>query len=146
VTTARLIALTLLLSLLAATLGVWGGARYVQARLQRPPAVHQILHQQLHLTAEQDRRIDGLERDYAAKRRALEAEMRAANTDLAQAYDAAHAWTPQAQAAIDRSHHAMEALQKETMLHVLAMRGVLTPDQTAQFDATVVKSLTRETP
>lgn len=145
-TTARLIVLTLLLSLMAAALGVWGGARYVQARLQRQPSVHQILHQHLRLTAEQDHRIEGLEQDYAAKRRALEADMQAANVALAQAYAASHAWTPQAQAAIDRSHHAMEALQKETMLHVLAMRGLLTPDQTAEFDDTVVKSLTRENP
>jgi Spy/CpxP family protein refolding chaperone len=145
-TTVRLIALTLLLSLLAAALGVWGGARYVQTRLQRQPALHQILHQRLHLTADQNRRIEGLERDHAAQRRMLEAEMRAANAQLAQAYETAHAYTPEAQAAIDRFHHAMEALQKETMLHVLAMRGVLTPDQTAQFDRTVVKSLTHETP
>jgi hypothetical protein len=146
VTTARLIVLTLLLSLLAAALGVWGGALYVQARLQRQPAVHQILHQRLHLTAEQNLRVERLERDYAAKRRALEAEMHAANVEMAQAYGASHAWTPQTQAALDRFHHAMEALQKETLLHVLAMRGVLTTDQTSEFDDTVVKSLTRENP
>jgi hypothetical protein len=36
----------------------------------------------------------------------------------------------------------MEALQKESMVHVLAMRSVLSPAQARTFDATVVKSLT----
>jgi hypothetical protein len=70
--------------------------------------------------------------------------MRAANADLAQAFQEQHAYTPQMQAAIDRFHRAMSALQKETMLHVLAMRAILTPRQTAQFDGSVVKSLTTE--
>ena len=38
----------------------------------------------------------------------------------------------------------MDALQTETMQHVIAMRSVLTPAQAAQFDDTVVKSLTTE--
>ena len=40
----------------------------------------------------------------------------------------------------------MDALQKETMLHVIAMRQVLTPEQMAAFDDTVVKSLTDPAP
>jgi Spy/CpxP family protein refolding chaperone len=141
-TVARAIALTLVLSAVAAGLGVWGGARYFQAQMRQPPSLHETLHDELHLSADQERRIEGLERDHAAKRAVLEAEMRAANAELAQAYQETHAYTPKAQAAIDRFHHAMDALQKETLLHVIAMRGVLTPAQTAQFDDTVVKSLT----
>ncbi len=72
--------------------------------------------------------------------------MRAANAELAQAYQEGHAYTPKVQAAIDRFHRAMDALQKETMFHVIAMRSVLTPGQTAPFDDTVVKSLTAEGP
>jgi Spy/CpxP family protein refolding chaperone len=139
---ARVILLTLVLSLLAAGAGVIGGAAYVRARLAPEPSLHDTLHRKLHLTADQDRRIEGLERDHAARRKALEAEMRAANADLAQAYQETHAFTPKAQAAIDRFHHAMDALQAETLQHVIAMRSVLTPDQATQFDDTVVKSLT----
>jgi Spy/CpxP family protein refolding chaperone len=142
VTIPRAIFLTLVLAALAGAAGVWGGARYVQTRLARAPALHEILHQKLHLTPDQQRRIEGLERDHAATRHALEAEMRAANAELAQAYQETHGYTPKAQAAIDRFHHAMDALQKETLLHVIAMRSVLTPDQMPQFDDTVVKSLT----
>lgn len=138
----RSLVLTLILSTLAAALGVWGGAQYVHARLRPPPGLHETLHHKLQLTAEQQRRLEGLERDHGAKRTALEAEMRAANAQLAQAYQEGHAYTPKVQAAIDRFHRAMDALQTETMLHVIAMRQILAPDQTAQFDDTVVKSLT----
>ena len=140
----RSMVLTLVLSVMGAALGAWGGAEYVIHRMQRPAPLHEMVHKEMHLSADQTARMEGLERDHAARQTALEAEMRAANADLAQAFEEGHAYTPQMQAAIDRFHRAMSALQKETMLHVLAMRAILTPQQTAQFDASVVKSLTTE--
>lgn len=140
----RSIALTLVLSVVFAAFGAWGGAEYVIHRLQRPTPLHQLVHQKLHLSAEQQGRMAGIERDHATRQTALEAEMRAANADLAQAFQQDHAYTPKVQAAIDRFHAAMGALQKETMMHVLAMRSVLTPAQAAQFDETVVKALNTE--
>lgn len=141
----RSIVLTLVLSVIVvAAFGAWGGAEYVIHRLQRPTPLHQLVHQKLHLSTEQQGRIAGIERDHATRQTALEAEMRAANADLAQAFQQDHAYTPKVQAAIDRFHAAMGALQKETMMHVLAMRSVLTPAQAAQFDETVVKALNTE--
>jgi Spy/CpxP family protein refolding chaperone len=140
----RTIALTLVLSVMAAAVGVWGGAKYVQSRLPHPPSLHETLHTRLHLSPDQQSRIAVLEREHATRRQALMAEMRAANAELAQAYQEAHAYTPKVQAAIDRFHRAMDALQKETMIHVIAMRSVLTPEQAVLFDDTVVKSLTAE--
>jgi Spy/CpxP family protein refolding chaperone len=142
----RSIVLTLVLAALAAGVGVWGGADYVRGQMHRTPSLHELLHDRLHLTADQARGIEGLERDHAVKRQALEAEMRAANAELAQAYRESHAYTPKVQAAIDRFHRAMDSLQAETMRHVIAMRSVLRPDQSAQFDDTVVKSLTNPAP
>lgn len=141
----RSMALTLILSVLVAILGVWGGAQYVMHRMQRPTPLHELVHEKLGLTADQERRIAGMERDHEARRQALEAEMRAANAQLAQAFQQNHAYTPQVQAAIDRFHRAMGELQKETIVHTLAMRAVLTPAQTARFDETVVRSLTEDT-
>jgi Spy/CpxP family protein refolding chaperone len=138
----RSVILTLVLSTLAAALGVWGGVKYVAAQMRHAPSLHQMVHDELHLTADQHRRIEALERDHAARRASLEAEMRAANAQLAQAYQEGHAYTPKVQAAIDRFHRAMDALQTETMQHVISMRQVLTPDQTGRFDDTVVRSLT----
>ena len=138
----RSFALTFALSMVAAGVGVWGGARYVLAHSHRPVALHDILHASLHLTREQQNRIAGLERDRSAKRKALESEMRAANVELAEAYRATHAYSPAVQAAIDHFHRAMAELQKDTVIHVIAMRSVLRPDQTAAFDDSVERSLT----
>jgi Spy/CpxP family protein refolding chaperone len=140
----RSIVLILVLSAIAAALGVGAGVTFIQSHVHHTPALHEVIHKRLHLTPDQTRRIEVLERDLAAKRQALEAEMRAANAELAQAYRQSHAYTPKVQAAIDRFHMAMDALQKATMIHVIAMRSVLTPDQAAQFDDTVVKLLTAE--
>lgn len=140
----RSIVLTLVLSILAAAIGAWGGGQYVVRRMQHTTPLHQMVHQKLDLSPEQERRIEGIERDYAVKRRAREAEMRAANAELAQAIQEQHSYTPEVQAAIDRFHIAMGALQKESIQHVIAMRAVLTPEQAARFDDTVVKALTEQ--
>ncbi|PIB92818.1 Spy/CpxP family protein refolding chaperone [Caulobacter sp. FWC2] len=142
----RNLILTVALSVVAATAGAWGVAHMVLHRAEPATAFHQMLHKDLHLTADQDRRIEGLEQAYAIRRRALEAQMRGANADLAEALKQGHAYTPAVQQAVDRSHAAMAELQKATILHVLAMRQVLTPDQAARFDETMAKALTEDTP
>ena len=143
-TVVRAILLTLVLSVVAAAFGAWGGAEYVILHMRRPTPLHELVHEGLRLSAEQQSKMTGIERDHAPRQAAFEAEMRAANAQLAQAFQEQHAYTPKVQAAIDRFHVAMEADQKETIMHVLAMRSVLTPAQAAQFDQTVVKSLNTE--
>lgn len=140
----RSLALTLVLSVIVAIVGVWGGAQYVMHRMQPPTPLHELVHGKLRLNPDQERRITVMERSHEARRQALEAEMRAANAQLAQAFEHNHAYTPEVQAAIDRFHRAMGELQKETMVHTLAMRSVLTPDQASRFDETVVRSLTED--
>jgi Heavy-metal resistance len=121
--------------------GVWVG---MHAFHQSTPGLHDIVHERLDLTAEQLGRIETIEADFATRRQALELEMRAANADLAAAIRAEHGYGPGVTAAIERFHHAMGELQSETIRHVFAMREVLTQDQQAIFDATVVESLTAE--
>ncbi|ETI58876.1 heavy metal resistance protein [Sphingobium sp. C100] len=124
-------------------------AAVLVARLWLAPAprveseVHALLHQRLTLDAAQERRIDELEAAFAKRREALEAEMRADNQRLADAIAAEHGYGPRVGAAVDRSHHVMGELQKETLRHIFAMRGVLRPEQAAQFDAAIVKALTK---
>lgn len=124
-------------------------AAVLVARLWLAPAprveseVHALLHQRLTLDAAQERRIDELEAAFAKRREALEAEMRADNQRLADAIAAEHGYGPRVGEAVDRSHHVMGELQKETLRHIFAMRGVLRPDQAAQFDAAIVKALTK---
>ncbi|MHB8529231.1 MAG: periplasmic heavy metal sensor [Caulobacteraceae bacterium] len=139
----RSLALTLVLSIIAAAAGVAGGERFVLARARQGADLHELLHDRLRLSPDQRRRIGGLERSHAERERGLAAQMRAANADLARAYREDRAYTPKVAAAVDRLHEIMGASQKETMAHVIAMRSVLRPDQTALFDRMIIGSLTK---
>ena len=143
-TLARSLIFTVVLSALAAGLGAWGGARYVVGHMHHAEPLHQVVHDKLHLSAQQEARIAGLEQDYALRRKSLEAEMRFANADLARAIEHSHTYSPDVQHAIERFHMAMGDLQKQSILHVLAMRQVLTSQQATVFDATVAKALTED--
>jgi hypothetical protein len=110
----------------------------------RQPNLHQMLHGELHLNAEQMNRVDALERDFAPRRRALELEMRAANAELASAIREEHGYGPRVTAAVERFHVAMGRLQSETLRHVFAMREVMTPEQQARFDDAVAAALIAE--
>lgn len=135
--------LTVLLAALAGGLGAWLGARYVVAQ-SRPASLHNLMHDDLKLNADQRRRIEAMETDFAARRAAREAELRLANAELAAAIQARHAYTPEVQAAVDHFHHTMGELQTETIVHVLEMRRVLTPEQASRFDAHVGRALTEQ--
>ena len=110
----------------------------------RQPTLHEVIHKELRLNADQEQRIAVLEADYAVKRRALEAEMRAANADLAAAIREEHGYGRRVTAAVERFHGAMGRLQTVMIQHVFAMREVLTPAQREIFDNTVVSALTAE--
>ena len=136
-----LIASLVVLTALVGAVGGWVGARYGLESGRPQPSLDTVLHRDLHLTRDQSRRIGHLEAAFAARRVALEAEMQAANADLAQAIATQHVYGPDAERAIGRFHAAMGALQRETVIHVLAMRDVLDADQAALFDKTVTQSL-----
>ena len=126
----------------AALTGVWVARTWLAPAPRAESQIHTILHEKLTLDDAQEQRIHMLEQGFARRRAALEAEMRADNARLAEAIAAEHGYGPQVAAAVDRSHMAMGQLQKETLKHVFAMRGVLRPEQAAQFDAAVGKALT----
>lgn len=133
--------MVLLLTALAAAAGGWAGIRYGLEQARTHLSLDMLLHSELNLSSEQNRRIEALEGDFAARRTMLESEMRAANRDLAAAIATEHAYGPRGQAAIERFHTAERALQEETVRHVLAMRTVLTPEQTNRFDDAVSTAL-----
>jgi Spy/CpxP family protein refolding chaperone len=137
----RTVICTLLLTALVAALGGWLGVQYGLRRAPVTPGLDQVLHHELTLSADQQQRLASLETGFAARRKVLESAMRAANTDLAAAIVREHRYGPAAEQAIDRFHAAMKTLQQETIMHVLAMRAVLTPDQARTFDQTVSKVL-----
>src|SRR3546814_1642526 len=79
-------------------------------------------------------KLERVEADFSGRRRALELEMRAANVRLAQAIEAEHGYGQQVTKAVDETHEVMGGLQKETLQHLFAMRGVLNPGQAEMFD------------
>ena len=111
------IVITAILAALASGAATWASATWVM-RERQPPSLHSVVHEKLDLSPEQDRRLDVVEARFAALRPALEAEVRAANRELAAAIAASDGDTPQVQAAVDHFHAAMGDLQKATITHV----------------------------
>ena len=139
----RGLVLTLVLALLAAVIGVWIGTRYI-GRETSTSSVHQFVHSELNLSPAQDKQLEALEEAFAVRRREREAKLRAANAELAAAIQSRHEYSPEVQAAVERFHHEMGELQKETILHVLDMRKVMTPEQAAKFDRRISEALTEQ--
>ena len=133
-----------LIAFAAAVAGVFVGRLVSDAPKASETELHALLHDQLDLTPAQDAKIDRIEADFARRRRALELEMRATNVRLAQANKAEHGPGPRVTEAIDHTHEVMGTLQKETLVHLFAMRAVLDRDQAKMFDESVVKALTAD--
>jgi Spy/CpxP family protein refolding chaperone len=131
----------ILLTVVGAGFGGWFGVQYGLSHASHRTNLDQLLHSRLDLTDAQNRHIAALETKFAKRREDLEAQMRSADRDLAAIITTQHVYNDEARHATDRFHRAMRALQDATILHVLAMRAVLTPQQAKAFDATVRQSL-----
>lgn len=140
--TLRNMLITIVLALLAGATGAALGSHYL--RRDQPPSMHDLLHEELELTADQEGRLNETETRFAARRVHLEREMRAANTELAKAMRSSGRYGPEVQAAVEHFHSAMGDLQKETVLHIFEMRALLTPEQTEKFDRRVDEALTQD--
>jgi len=132
-----------LVAVVAAAAGAWGCAS-LMLRKQDTPGLHAIIHQELKLDPAQSARIRDIETRFSSQRNTLEAEVRSANRELAEAIAASQGNSPAVQAAVDHFHFAMGNLQKATIAHVFEMREVMTPEQAETFDARVVDTLLHE--
>ena len=139
------IALIALVAFVAAMGGTYAGRTLLVPEKQTETELHALLHTELDLDAAQQAKIEAIEPRFAARRKALELEMRAANAHLAAAMQTEHGYGPEVTAAIDHTHMVMGEMQKETLEHLFAMRAVLRPDQAAKFDRTVTRALTPDT-
>lgn len=138
---ARYVIVTLVAALVAVT-AVWATREVARPDREHEGRLHAIMHERLNLDARQDQRIDQLEADFADRRKELEAELAAANADLAKAVVDEHRYGPAVDRAVDRAHMAMGKLQKATLEHVFEMRAELRPDQARLFDEAVAEALT----
>jgi Spy/CpxP family protein refolding chaperone len=135
-----------LVTFTAALAGTYAGRALLGPNGQSESELHSQLHQELDLDAAQEAKVETIERRLAARRKALELEMRAANIHLAQAMETEHGYGPEVTAAIDHTHMIMGEMQRETLEHLFAMRATLRPDQAAKFDRIVTRALSPETP
>ena len=138
----RAVVAMVLLTLAAGAFGGWLGVSYGARQAAPPQDLHAILHHDLDLTAAQSERIAVLEQRFATRGKVFEAEMQAADLELAIALEADHTYGPKEQVAIDRFHRAEKSLQEATIRHVLAMRAILTVKQSKVFDRAVYEALT----
>ena len=90
-----------LIAFAAAIAGVFIGRLVADAPKASETELHALLHGQLDLTPEQEKKLERIEADFAGRRQALELEMRAANVRLAQAIEAEHGYGPRVTEAID---------------------------------------------
>lgn len=135
----------LLVALVAAAVAL--GASWASRSLLASPEpsggdLHAFMHHKLDLDAAQEAQVEALETRFASRRTELEAKLRDANAELAQAMASEHQYGPRVAAAVDHAHMAMGDLQKATLEHVFAMRALLRPDQAARFDGAVARALT----
>ncbi len=133
-----------LLAVLAGFLGAVAAERWFAPT--QPGGLHEFVHEQLELDAQQEDRLDRLEERYAIENAQRELAVRRANADLAAAIDNEHEYGPEVSAAIDGVHASMGELQKATVRHVFAMRSILNEDQQRAFDQQVARSLTGPPP
>lgn len=135
----------LLVAFIAAAVAIgasWAARNLMAADNHAGGELHSFVHEQLDLDPAQEAKIEELEAQFARRRTTLEAKLRAANGELAQAMASEHQYGPRVAAAVDHAHMAMGDLQKATLEHVFAMRALMRPDQAMRFDRAVAKALT----
>jgi len=140
----RQLLIVVLIAFVAAIAGVLLGRLLIPVRQTPGSDLHRLLHHDLDLDAPQTAKLDMLERNFIARRLALERALRADNARLAVAIEAEHGYGPEVAAAVDRSHSDIGELQKVTLAHIFAMRALLRPDQAHHFDAAVTRTLTAD--
>lgn len=145
-TAAKTAVAVVFLTVIALAAGIWIGTRINMGRSYEAADVHNILHHQLGLTPEQEKKIETLEAKFALDRKSLDVQMHAANLELARALESERAYGDAAKTAISHFHDAMAKLQELTIVHILDMRAVLTPEQAGVFDKTVRHALSAAPP
>jgi Spy/CpxP family protein refolding chaperone len=141
--------LNLLVTVILAGGAGFVGARYGASgvRQEQPLLLRQSVHdmaRELKLTPAQTKAIDAIERRYTANRNTLRVKIGQANIELAGAMSEEMTFGPQAQNAIDHLQASVGDLQRQTVLYVLEVRDVLTPEQQMAYDQKVVAALTAD--
>src|SRR5262245_1853650 len=141
----RSLAITVVVALVAGWAGGWLGVRTLIAEDEMLPlrqTVSAIVRGDLHLTQEQIRDIQNIENRYYDRRIQLRTHVAEANRELADALMNDMAFGREAQQASLHVERGLGDLQRATIVYVLEVRDVLTPEQQVIYDRKVREVLT----
>tara|TARA_R110002072_G_scaffold218333_2_gene376065 strand:+ start:2634 stop:3065 length:432 start_codon:yes stop_codon:yes gene_type:complete len=129
------------LGLVGGFLGVWLGLTFLGGGAADEASFHNLVHEDLVLSQQQEAAIAMLEREFSVQRSNDEARMSSARQALAVALLRDQALSEDVTRAAANIHRAMGDLQLETLSHILAMRAELDPDQRVEFDRHLARAL-----
>jgi nickel and cobalt resistance protein CnrR len=133
-------------ALLAGGVGGWLGARSFfendEQTLPLRQTVSEIVRNDLKLTDNQNKEIQAIEGRYYDRRSRLRVQVSDANRELADALMADMAFGREAQQASTHVEQGLGELQRATIMYVLEVRDVLTPEQQTVYDRRVREVLT----
>ena len=142
----RNLLITIVVALVAGGIGGFMGARnLVESEEQSLPlrqTVAEIVRRDLHLTSNQAQEILAIETRYFDRRTNLRRDVSDANRELADALMNDMAFGREAQEASNHVEQGLGELQRATIMYVLEVRDVLTPEQQMIYDRRVREALT----
>jgi Spy/CpxP family protein refolding chaperone len=107
-------------------------------------SVQTLLTRDFDLTAQQKQAIQKIDEDFTRKHNLIWADIRTSNAELAGAVATDMSLSPDAKNAIMEIEASIGRLHTESILYVLEVRKVLTPQQRTHFDEHVVMALMRD--
>ena len=141
----RNLLITVVVAMVAGWAGGWLGVRTLVAEDEMLPlrqTVSAIVRGDLKLTEEQIRDIQNVENRYYDRRMQLRGHVAEANRELADALMNDMAFGREAQQASLHVERGLGDLQRATIIYVLEVRDVLTPEQQVIYDRKVREVLT----
>jgi len=141
----RNLLITVVVALAAGWAGGWLGVRTLVAEDEMLPlrqTVSAIVRNDLRLSDQQIRDIQNIEDRYYDRRTQLRTHVAQANRELADALMNDMAFGREAQQASLHVERGLGDLQRATIVYVLEVRDVLTPEQQAVYDRKVRQVLT----
>ena len=140
------IAVFLLIIACAGFAGVWLGQNTLMLRRhehENAHDMHTMLHDQLSITAQQEKQLAETEKKYKRLKSLYQAQMKTANLELAQAIKDGGYQSPEIELIVDKIHSAMGSLQALSLEHLADMRKVLNKEQNKKLQEMVVEQLRR---
>lgn len=128
---------------LAGTLVAAAGVMLRHSASHPETDLHGMLHHAVPLDSNEASVLETRERAFAARRAEIEARLRSANGELADAIAREPSWSPAVEQATQQVEKAAGDLQRATLVHVFEMRAGLKPEHRAAYDRVLIESLRR---